>query len=146
MHMLDIGEVARLSGLPASTLRFYEEKGLIASVGRHGLRRLFTPAVLERLALVALGRSAGFSLEDMAAMLAADGRPRIDRRRLSAKADELDRTIRRLTAARDGLRHAARCPAASHLECPTFQRLLRAATAGHARGAASRAPGRKTAR
>jgi hypothetical protein len=28
---------------------------------------------------------------------------------------------------RDGLRHAARCPAASHLECPTFQRLLRAA-------------------
>jgi DNA-binding transcriptional MerR regulator len=146
MHMLDIGEVARRSGLPASTLRYYEEKGLIASTGRHGLRRLFAPSVLERLALIALGRSAGFSLEEMAAMLASGSRPRIDRRRLSAKADELDRTIRQLTAARDGLRHAANCPAPSHLECPTFQRLLRAVTAGHARGAAVRAPRRKAAR
>jgi DNA-binding transcriptional MerR regulator len=146
MHMLDIGEVARRSGLPASTLRFYEEKGLIASVGRHGLRRLFAPGVLERLALVTLGRSAGFSLEELAGMLEADGRPRIDRRRLSAKADELDRTIRQLAAARDGLRHAATCPAPSHLECPTFQRLLRAATAGHVRGVAGRTPGRKASR
>jgi DNA-binding transcriptional MerR regulator len=146
MHMLDIGEVARRSGLPASTLRYYEEKGLIASTGRHGLRRLYAPAVLERLALIALGRSAGFALDELATMLGADGRPRIDRRRLAAKADELDRTIRRLTAARDGLRHAANCPAPSHLECPTFQRLLRVATAGHARGAAVRALPRKSAR
>jgi DNA-binding transcriptional MerR regulator len=146
MHTLDIGEVARRSGLPASTLRFYEEKGLIASIGRHGLRRLYAPAVLERLALIALGRSAGFALDELAAMLGADGRPRIDRRRLAAKADELDRTIRRLTAARDGLRHAANCPAPSHLDCPTFQRLLRVATVNHARGAAMRAPRRKRAR
>ena len=47
MKLLDIAEVARRSGLPASTLRFYEEKGLIDSVGRHGLRRLFGPDVLE---------------------------------------------------------------------------------------------------
>jgi hypothetical protein len=45
-----------------STLRFYDEKGLIASTGRRGLRRLFDPGVLERLALIALGRAAGFSL------------------------------------------------------------------------------------
>ncbi|MFX7727940.1 MerR family transcriptional regulator, partial [Acinetobacter baumannii] len=46
------------------------------------------------------------------------------------KADELDRTIRRLNAMRDGLRHAAVCPAPSHMECPTFRRLLRVAAAG----------------
>jgi hypothetical protein len=46
---------------------------------------------------------------------------------LSAKADDLDRTIRRLSALRDGLRHAAACPAPSHMECPTFQRLLKGA-------------------
>ena len=127
---MDITAVAQLSGVPASTLRFYEEKGLIGSVGRRGLRRVFGPGVLERLALIALGRSAGFSLDEIARMFAPDGRPQIDRRVLAAKAEELDGTIRKLSAMRDGLRHAAVCPAPSHMECPTFRRLLRAAASG----------------
>jgi DNA-binding transcriptional MerR regulator len=127
---MDISEVAKRSGVPASTLRFYEESGLIASIGRRGLRRLFDPGVLERLALIGLGRAAGFSLEEIALMFAAEGRPRIDRKMLAAKADELDRTIRKLTTMRDGLRHAAACPAPSHMDCPTFRRLLRAAASG----------------
>ncbi|OUL98848.1 helix-turn-helix domain-containing protein [Variovorax sp. JS1663] len=130
MSVLDISEVAQHSGVPASTLRFYEEKGLIASVGRRGLRRLFDASVLERLALIAMGRAAGFSLEEIGLMFAPDGQPRIDRERLEAKADELDRTIRKLQAMRDGLRHAAVCPAPSHMECPTFRRLLKAAASG----------------
>ncbi len=127
---MDITEVARRSGVPASTLRFYEEKRLIASVGRRGLRRVFNPKVLERLALIALGRAAGFSLDEIGRMFAPDGRPRIDRRLLAQKADDLDGTIRKLAAVRDGLRHAAACPAPSHLECPTFRRLMRAAASG----------------
>jgi DNA-binding transcriptional MerR regulator len=127
---MDIGEVAQRARLPASTLRFYEEKGLIRSVGRRGLRRQFNPDVLERLALVALGRSAGFSLDQIADMFAADGSPRIDRRVLTNKAREVDRKIRRLSAVRDGLRHAAACPARSHTECPTFRRLLSKAMSG----------------
>ena len=127
---MDIAEVARRSGVPASTLRFYEEKGLIASVGRQGLRRLFDPAVLERLALVAVGRAAGFSLDEIVQMFTPGGKPRIDRRMLATKADELDRTIRKLSAMRDGLRHAAVCPAPSHMECPTFQRIMKAAASG----------------
>ena len=125
MQHLDIAEVARQSGIPASTLRFYDEKGLIASTGRRGLRRLFDPGVLERLALIAVGRAAGFSLDEIALMFAPEGQPRIDRQMLAAKADELDRTIRKLGALRDGLRHAAVCKAASHMECPTFRRILR---------------------
>jgi len=128
---MDINEVATRSGIPASTLRFYEEKGLIASVGRRGLRRVFAPGVLERLALIALGSTAGFSLDEIARMFAPDGLPRIDRRLLAGKAADLDRKIRELTALRNGLQHAAVCPAPSHLECPTFRRLLRAAAAGH---------------
>ena len=127
---MDITEVARRSGLTASTLRFYEEKRLIASIGRRGLHRVFDPGVLERLALMALGRSAGFSLAEVALMFAPDGRPRINRRMLTAKAEELDRTIRELTEMRDGLRHAAACRAPSHMECPTFRRILRAAASG----------------
>lgn len=126
----DIAEVARRAGVPASTLRFYEEKGLIASAGRRGLRRLYDAAVFDRLALIALARAAGFSLEEIGSMFAADGRLLIDRALLEAKAEEIDRTIRRLGAMRDGLRHAAVCRAPSHLECPTFRRLMADAAAG----------------
>jgi DNA-binding transcriptional MerR regulator len=130
MRNLDIGEVAERSGLPASALRFYEEKGLIRSIGRRGLRRVFPAGVVERLALVALGRSAGFSLDEIAAMFASDGRLRIDRQKLAAKANELDATIRQLSAMRDGLRHAVNCNAPSHMECPKFQRIVQAAAHG----------------
>jgi DNA-binding transcriptional MerR regulator len=144
MKDLDISEVAKRSGVPASTLRFYDENGLIASVGRRGLRRLFDPGVLERLALIGLGRAAGFSLEEIARMFSVDGRPRIDRKMLAAKADELDKTIRKLSAMRDSLRHGAACPAPSHMECPTFRRLLRAAASGAIGAPRKKAPKRNS--
>ncbi|WP_081604731.1 helix-turn-helix domain-containing protein [Micavibrio aeruginosavorus] len=123
---MDINAVSKASGLPASTLRFYEEKGLIQSCGRHGLRRVFDDNVLEKLALISLGRTSGFSLEEMRAMFCS-GRREIDRTLLSAKADELDKKIKELESMRDGLRHAARCPAPNHFACPKFLRLLRIA-------------------
>ncbi|MEU1002628.1 helix-turn-helix domain-containing protein [Streptomyces tibetensis] len=143
MTELDIAEVAQRAGVPASTLRFYEEKGLIASTGRRGLRRQYDSGVLERLALIALGRTAGFSLDEIARMFAPDGRPRIDRRVLSAKAEELDRRIRELGALRDSLRHAAACPAPSHLECPTFRGLIDAAASGGLAAPGRRLPERR---
>ena len=127
MSDLDIAEVAQRAGVTAATLRFYEEKGLIRSIGRRGLRRVFGNDVLERLALISLGRAAGFSLDEIGRMFAPGGTLDIDRGLLAERADELDRTIRRLGALRDGLRPAAACPAPSHLECPTFRRILRAA-------------------
>jgi DNA-binding transcriptional MerR regulator len=127
---LDIGEVSRRSGLPPSTLRFYEEKGLVRAIGRNGLRRFYGAGILDHLAMIALGRAAGFSLDEIVRMLAPDGRPRIDRRVLAERAELLDRKVRELTAMRDGLRHAAACRAPSHMECPTFRRILRAAAAG----------------
>jgi DNA-binding transcriptional MerR regulator len=139
MRNLDIAEVAGQCGVPASTLRFYEEKGLIKSNGRRGLRRVFPAGVLERLALIALGQSAGFSLDEIAAMFAPDGRLRIDRAKLAAKAKELDATIGQLTAMRDGLQHAAACKAPSHMECPKFRRIVQAAAAGAFAGQRTRA-------
>ena len=126
MKELDIGEVARRCGLPPSTLRYYEEKGLIRSTGRRGLSRVFNADVLQRLSLIALGQCSGFSLDDIAAMLKADRQPEIDHRRLAEKADELDRTIQRLSLIRDELRRAAACPAPRHIECPAFQKKLAA--------------------
>lgn len=71
--IMDIAEVARRSGVPASTLRFYEKKGLIRSLGRQGLRRVFNDNILERLALIALGRAAGFSLDEIGSMIGPKG-------------------------------------------------------------------------
>jgi DNA-binding transcriptional MerR regulator len=136
---LDIGQVAKAAGLPVSTLRFYEQKGLIRSLGRNGLRRVFPLQVLAQLEFIALGKSGGFSLEEIAAMFTADGQFRVDRKRLLAKAGAVDRSIQRLQAIRDGLRHVAECKAPRHFECPKFQRLLRIAGKSQARkkGAAS---------
>lgn len=129
---MDIAEVSKSSGLPASTLRFYEEKGLIQSNGRNGLRRLFGANVIQRLALISLGRNVGFTLDEIGDMFTPNG-PDINRALLLAKADELDRKIQELTAMRNGLRHAAACKAPSHFECPKFLRLLRIAGKNRAR-------------
>lgn len=128
---MDISEVAKRSGVPASALRYYESRGLICSLGeRTGTRRRFAPAVLDQLALIALGQAAGFSLDEIRLMFTPDGKASIDRAMLTAKADELERTVRRLKAMIEGLRHAAVCPAPSHAECPSFQKLLKAAASG----------------
>ncbi len=123
---MDIGEVSKASGLPPSALRFYEERGLISSLGRRGLRRYFGPDILRRLALISLGRKAGFSLDEIGDMLVADS-PKLDRNLLLLKAGELDKKIKELERMRDGLRHAAVCQAPDHLECPKFLRLLKLA-------------------
>ena len=127
MKFLDIGEVAQRSGLKPSTLRYYEEAGLIASVSRIGLRRQFPVEVLLQLKLIAMGKSAGFSLEEIAGMFGANGVPELPRELIRTKADAIDRQIRELSALRDTLRHVADCPAPSHLECPTFRRLVEVA-------------------
>ena len=127
---MDITEVAKRTGLSAPTLRFYEEKGLIRSIGRHGQRRLFDAQVLEHLSVIALGRAAGFSLDEIRAMLPPHGEIQVHREMLLAKADLVERSIKQLKAVRDGLRHAANCPEKNHLDCPTFQRLMHAALAG----------------
>src|SRR5690606_1437400 len=125
-----ISEVARKSGVAASALRYYERKGLIRSLESGGVRRRFSPGVLDQLALIALGQAAGFSLDEIRTMFTPDGEPDIDRAMLSSKAAELERMVKRLKAMIEGLRHAAACPAPSHAACPSFQRLLKAASAG----------------
>ncbi|HHQ4823006.1 TPA: helix-turn-helix domain-containing protein [Pseudomonas aeruginosa] len=126
---MDISEVVRRTGVPASTLRFYEKKGLISATRSTGERRHFAPEVLDQLGLIALGQAGGLSLDEIGAMLSPADTPQVDRRLLIAKADEIDATIKRLRAMSEGLRHAAECPAPSHAQCPTFQRLVKVAAA-----------------
>lgn len=124
MKILDIGVLSERSGVPPSTLRYYEEIGLIQSIGRRGLRRQFGNEALTQLALISLGKTAGFSLEEIKAMLGKGGVSDLPRAAIHARADELETQIRRMTALRNALRHVADCPAESHMECPRFRRLV----------------------
>lgn len=98
---MKIGDVAKITNLPTSTIRYYEEKGLIQSTGRKGLTRTFSPDVLERLALITLGQNAGLSLDEIRSMLLHDTVD-IDRELLLKRASELDEKIKQMTAMRDG--------------------------------------------
>ena len=127
---MDISQVAKQTGIGASALRYYEKQGLISSLNRQGARRIFAPTVIQQLGLIALGQAAGLSLDEIKRMLTPTGKLKIDRSLLSRKAEEIDTRVKQLRAVSRGLRHAAACPATSHAECPTFQRLLKSAASG----------------
>src|SRR5687768_2787509 len=67
---MPIGEVAKRSGVAASALRFYEERGLISSVRAGSGHRRFPRAVLRRIAFIVFAQRIGLSLEEIAAELA----------------------------------------------------------------------------
>ncbi|WP_329083320.1 MULTISPECIES: MerR family transcriptional regulator [unclassified Streptosporangium] len=120
--LLDIAEVAERSGLAPSALRFYENRSLIASAGRNGLRRTYRPDVLERLALIACARGAGFTIAEIARLLRATPDDTELRTRMADKARELEEDIARLTRMRNGLRHASTCTHEPLVACPDFKR------------------------
>jgi DNA-binding transcriptional MerR regulator len=117
--LLDIAEVARRTGLAPSTLRYYEERGLISSAARRGLRRQYSPEVVSRIAVIVLCQQAGFTLPEVGEVLATDGRPEW-RRLVAEKLNEVNRTIRDLTTVAEGLAHALDCPSPEVLRCPHF--------------------------
>jgi len=139
MRLLDIGVLSKRCGLPTSTLRYYEEIGLIRSVARNGLRRQFESPVVTQLALISLGKLAGFSLDEIKGMFTKKGAPQLPRPELHRRADELDEKIRDLLRLRDALRHVADCPAQTHMDCPKFKRLMQFAS--HSTGAQKRDDG-----
>lgn len=125
MKLLDIGEIVDQTGIKPSALRYYEEIGLIQSVTRHGLRRQFEPQTITRLSLITLAKAGGFSLTEIAGMFSEDGQLQIPRDDVRARADAINQQIKQLTSLRDILYHVADCPAPSHMECPSFLRMLK---------------------
>ena len=74
--MLTIGEVAARAGVTVATLRYYEQRGLLAAERTTGNQRRYPRAVLRRLAFVAAGQRVGLTLDEIATDLATlpDGR------------------------------------------------------------------------
>src|SRR3982074_3352404 len=69
-NLLTIGEVSRRSGVAASALRFYEERGLIRSERAGSGHRRYPRAVLRRIAFIVLAQRMGLRLEEVGTELA----------------------------------------------------------------------------
>jgi MerR family transcriptional regulator, redox-sensitive transcriptional activator SoxR len=121
-ELLTIGEVARRSGVAASALRFYEERGLIASERAGSGHRRYPRAVLRRIAFVVFAQRIGLTLEEIGAELAKlppDRAPnRRDWSRLSSGwTGRIDERIAELERLRAGLTECIGCGCLSLERC-----------------------------
>ena len=121
---LSIGEVARRTGRRPSSIRYYEQIGLLPAAARVAGRRVYGPDTLRTLAVIETGQRAGLSLEDIGALLAVspDDAAAIDRLREIAerKLPEITALIERSQLVREWLECAARCECPSLNQCPLF--------------------------
>jgi MerR family transcriptional regulator, redox-sensitive transcriptional activator SoxR len=120
---LTVGEVARRSGLPVSTIHFYEAQGLIRSRRSSGNQRRFERAALRRIAIIKVAQRTGIPLAAIGEALAAlpSDRPVTpgDWRRLWERwRQDLDARIARLTRLRDQLGTCIGCGCLSLKDCP----------------------------
>ncbi len=121
-ELLTIGEVARRSGVAASALRFYEERGLIASERAGSGHRRFPRHVLRRLAFVVFAQRVGLTLEEIGRELATlphDRAPtRAEWARLSGSwTARVDARIAELERLRAGLTDCIGCGCLSLERC-----------------------------
>lgn len=118
--LLTIGEVARRAGVPASTLRYYDEEGLVTPAGRVGGHRRYGPAALEQLATIRFCRTLGFTLDEIRSILSAP-RGRVQKARwgrlVDAKIAELEAVVARAGAMAVVLRASRDCGCVDVSEC-----------------------------
>ena len=120
--MLTISEVSRRSGVAASALRFYEEKGLIKSERAGSGHRRYSRAVLRRIAFIVFAQRIGMTLDDIAAELAKLPEGRVpegsDWAKLSTGwTSRIDERIAELGRLREGLTGCIGCGCLSLGRC-----------------------------
>ena len=122
-QLLTIGEAARRSGVAASALRYYEERGLIASERAGSGHRRYPRSVLRRIAFITFAQHVGLTLEEIGQELARLPRDRVPARedwsRLSGRwTQRIDERIAELQTLREGLGECIGCGCLSLDRCP----------------------------
>jgi MerR family transcriptional regulator, redox-sensitive transcriptional activator SoxR len=134
-ELLTIGETAKRSGVAASALRFYEEKGLISSERAGSGHRRYPRPVLRRIAFIVFAQRVGLSLEEIGAELAKlppnQAPRRRDWSRLSATwSTRIDERIAELERLKAGLTECIGCGCLSLARCKLANPEDRAAARG----------------
>ena len=122
--MIDIATLAKQTGIPAHTLRYYETRGLIAPVSRSGLKRVFADDVVLKLQLIQLGQQVGMSLDDINLAFGLNADMAVKRSVLAQQAATVATQIQQLQTVQTLLQHLLACPHEQHLDCPEFLALL----------------------
>ena len=128
---MNIGEVARRSGLPAKTIRYYEDIGLVTPLRTGNGYRAFRETDIHKLAFLGRARALGFTIEDCRTLLALwedKNRASADVRRLAVDhLDRIEEKIAALEAMRDTLKDLVRtCHGDHRPDCPILRDLATA--------------------
>jgi len=122
---LGIGELAEATATPISTIRFYERRGLVPPPPRESGKRRYPPGAGDRVRLVRMWQNAGFSLDEIAELLADRERIEVWKELVRAKITELEVLQAEVERSRQQLEHALLCRAPDWTACPTMQATAR---------------------
>jgi len=121
---MTIGAVAALSGRRPSSIRYYEQIGLLPPAARISGRRVYGPDTVRTLAVIETGQRAGLTLDEIRTLLSAapDDQAAVERLREVAirKLPQVKELIERTEIVRDWLEAAVRCECPSLDECALF--------------------------
>ncbi|RZS34722.1 MerR family transcriptional regulator [Herbihabitans rhizosphaerae] len=121
-RLLAIGELSERTGVPATTLRYYDELGLVRPAARAAGRRRYAESAVRDVGLIVFFREIGFTLAEIEHFIAGERQSR--RAMIDHKLAELAEQQHRIEVARSALEHGRRCPATDHLECPRFWSII----------------------
>ena len=132
---MNIGDVSARSGLPAKTIRYYEDIGFIKPMRDTNGYRVFRPVELHKLAFLGRARALGFTIEDCRALLALwedTGRASADVKQIAhCHLSMIESKIADLKAMHDTLSHLVEaCAGDARPDCPILQNLASATAAG----------------
>ena len=125
---MNIGDVAARAGLPAKTIRYYEEIGLIAPARSENGYRAFRESDLHKLAFIGRARALGFSIEECRALVALyqdDQRESAEVKRIAGEhLAQIDAKITELQSLRATLAHLIHASAGDNRpDCPILEDL-----------------------
>lgn len=121
MAEMSISEVIKQTGLPASTLRYYEEIGLVTPTSRKSRRRQYDKSILRRLAFIQTAQQAGFTLAELRTLLNSAEDPQSDkiewRELVDRKLLEMEVRLRKIKSMKHLLTDITDCQDDDLMEC-----------------------------
>ena len=120
--MMSIGELSERTGVPTSTLRYYDELGLVRPAGRAAGRRRYAASAVRDVGVILFFREIGFTLDEIGRFIAGERPAR--RAIIDRKLADLAEQQHRIEVARTALEHGRRCPASEPMECSRFWSII----------------------
>ena len=120
--LLSIGELSGRTGVPASTLRYYDDLGLVRPAARAAGRRRYAASAVRDVGVILFFREIGFSLAEIGRFMAGERQGR--REMIDHKLAELTEQQHRIEVARTALEHGRQCPASEPMKCSRFWSII----------------------